>query len=286
MNHRMLNCAASMFSAMLLILGASAAEAVSYPDSLWIGNNSNSSFAVLNIDKTGAVLRSDPNPDVTGFAINLAANTIYYGSAFTTPQFTPEITPHDLGSLAVNGATFSSLGSDKDMTFDGTSIWRVGSGGLVQKFNPSTGAVLFSFVTGFADGSRGIAWDGSNLWISHFLTDEVVQFTPAGVPTGNSFVAGSGCCTGGLAWDTTDGTMWVGQFGQIFHYTTSGLLLGALSLPDGRFVDGLEYQGVGTVPEPSSLALLGGGLIAFLGWAARARPAARRTGQDVARLDV
>ena len=286
MNHRTLNRVASMLSATLLMLGASSsAEAVSYPDSLWVGNASNASFPVLNIDKSGTVLRTDPNPDVTGFAINVAGNTIYYGSAFTTPQFTPEITPHDLGSLAVNGAKFSSLGSDKDMTFDGASIWRVGSGGLVQKFNPSTGAVLFFFVTGFADGSRGIAWDGSNLWISHFVTDEVVQFTPAGVPTGNSFFAGRDCCTGGLAWDTTDGTMWVGQFGQIFHYTTSGILLGTLGLPDGRFVDGLEYQGVDTVPEPSSLALLGGGLIAFLGCVARARHAATRTGQEVAGVD-
>ena len=79
--------------------------------------------------------------------------------------------------------------------------------------------------------------------------------------------------------------MWVGQFGQIFHYTTSGIWLGTLGLPDGRFVDGLEYQGVDTVPEPSSLALLGGGLIAFLGCVARARHAATRTGQEVAGVD-
>ena len=286
MNHRTLKGAASMLSAMLLTLGASTAEAVvSYPDSLWVGNASNASFPVLNIDKSGTVLRTDPNPDVTGFAIDLAANTIYYGSAFTTLQFTAEITSRDLGSLAVNGATFSSHPSNKDMTFDGASIWRVGFGGEVQKFNPSTGTLLSAFVTGFTDGSVGIAWDGSNLWISHFRTNEVVQFTPAGVPTGNSFFAGRDCCTGGLAWDTTDGTLWVGQFGQIFHYTTSGTLLGTLALPESnRFVDGLEYQGANAVPEPSSLALLGGGLVAFLGWAARTRHATRM-GRDVAGVD-
>ena len=59
-----------------------------------------------------------------------------------------------------------------------------------------------------------------------------------------------------------DGTLFIGTFSNIYHTTTTGALLGSFAVPvaDGRFVDGLEFQGT-SVPEPASLALLGSGLL-------------------------
>src|SRR5262249_848638 len=66
-----------------------------------------------------------------------------------------------------------------------------------------------------------------------------------------------GSTNGGLAFDPTDNSLYVGTFNKVFHYTTTGALLGSFTIPggDGRFVDGLEFEGTlggvaaGRVPE-------------------------------------
>ena len=57
-----------------------------------------------------------------------------------------------------------------------------------------------------------------------FKGNELIkQFTPAGVATGREFIAPlGGKAAGGLAFDTTDNTLWIGTFGQVFHVTTTG----------------------------------------------------------------
>jgi sugar lactone lactonase YvrE len=155
----------------------------------------------------------------------------------------------------------------EDMAFDGTSLWRVHiRAQRVDKIDPSNGNITFSFDPGFQP--LGLAWDGSNLWVSQFTVDGLVkQFTPTGVATGNQFNAnlGLGNEVGGLAFDTADGTLWIGTFSTVYNYTTAGVQLGsfAVPVPDGRFVDGLEFQGT-SIPEPASFFLLGSGL-ALLG---------------------
>lgn len=74
----------------------------------------------------------------------------------------------------------------------------------------------------------------------------IKQFTPAGVATGRQFIAPlGGKAAGGLAFDTSDNTLWIGTFGQVFHVTTTGEVLGSFDVPvaDGRHVDGPEFQG-------------------------------------------
>jgi hypothetical protein len=70
---------------------------------------------------------------------------------------------------------------------------------------------------------------------------------------------------GGLAFDPTDGTLYIGTGDRVFHYTTTGTQLGSFDTPDlaldrVRFVDGLEFEAnavTPTIPEPSTITLVG-----------------------------
>jgi hypothetical protein len=207
---------------------------------------------VLNVDQSGTLLRSDGPEEATGFGVDLSSGTIYFGASGGA------ITPRDLGTLAAGPTITPSGGTPlmEDMTFDGSKLWRASNGdGLVHRINPLTGFDEFDFSPGFSP--LGMAWDGKDLWVSQFAANgSVEQFTTAGVPTGKSFNTTFGGAVGGLAYDTTDGTLWVGTFGEIFHYSTTGVQLGSFAIPvvDGRFADGLEFQGV---PEPASFTLFG-----------------------------
>ena len=123
----------------------------------------------------------------------------------------------------------------EDMAFDGTSLWRADiTAGLVQQIDPSNGSIIFSFDPGFSP--LGVAWDGSHLWVSEFNgfagNELIKQFTPAGVATGNQFHTPLAIqAAGGLAFDTTDNTLWIGTFAQVFHSTTTGTLLGSFNVP-------------------------------------------------------
>lgn len=230
------------------------AQVVADPYDLWIGNDTNSDFAVLNTDTSGTVRRTGGNVNVTGFAIDSTTNTIYYGAGEFTGSL---ITARDLTTLAPTGTSFNTpnVGSGfqfgEDMTFDGSSIWRADFSGDIKEISTS-GALLSSF-NAFGTNAMGIAWDGSALWVSTFSGGTVAQFTTAGVATGLSFNTGldNG---GGLAWDPRDSTMWVGGRGTVYHYSTAGALLGSFSTGDERFVDGLEME-LAPVPVPGAVLL-------------------------------
>jgi hypothetical protein len=221
-----------------------AALKTSFDNSLWIGTDNNSGRSVLNMDRSGAVLRTVGPVECTGFAINPDSGLIYFATSGGG------ITSRDLGTASA-GASFAAGGSE-DMTFDGTFIWRTGVPGpssstVITKIDP----VPFQTV--------GIAWDGSGFWIDEFTANGLVErFDPAGVPTGESFHTSGSHVNGGLAYDKTDSTLYVGTFGGVYHYSRTGTALGSFPIPadqvPGRFVDGLEFQaapllaGVGESP--------------------------------------
>ncbi len=246
---------------MTLILSLVLGLPSAWADSLWLGTDNTGGRPVLNTTLAGVEIRRVNTTEATGIAIDPAAKLIYFGTA------AGQITGRDLNTpgtpvVTINPAT--TFG--EDMAFDGTSLWRVDiTAQLVDKINPSNGIILFSFNPGFTP--LGLAWDGRNFWVSQFTANGLVkQFTPAGVATGKQFNAPLGGNTaGGLAFDTTDGSLWIGAFSNVYHTTTTGALLGSFAVPvaDGRFVDGLEFQRT-TIPEPTTLTLFGSGLLGMI----------------------
>jgi hypothetical protein len=229
---------------LALPCAADQAGAGPFENSLWLGTDDTNTLPVLNTDLAGNELRRVDTTEATGIAIDLAANRIYFGVSGG------QITGRDLNNPATTLVTINPVTTfGEDMAFDGTFLWRADLGaGQVKQIDPSNGNIHFSFDPGFTP--LGLAWDGSSLWVSQytgFTGNELIkQFTPAGVATGRQFIAPlGGKAAGGLAFDTSDNTLWIGTFGQVFHVTTTGIVLGSFNVPvpGSRFVDGLEFQG-------------------------------------------
>jgi hypothetical protein len=237
---------------LAIVLGgagtASAAPQAQFANSLWIGTDNTGGRSALNTDRSGALLRSVGPLQVTGFAIDLNANVIYFGTSIGG------ITTWDLPTASSIGTSWSAGGTE-DMTFDGQFIWHAGALGpaaspIINKIDPVTHLSVQGFTVPFE--ALGIAWDGSGFWIAEFAFNGRIQrFDAAGNPTSPSFQTGINSTNGGLAFDPTDNSLYVGTFNKVFHYTTTGMLLGSFTIPggDGRFVDGLEFEGtLGAVP--------------------------------------
>jgi len=232
----------------MLVASYGPSLAAQFPNSLWIGTDNAGSRSALNTDRSGTLLRSVGPLQVTGFGIDLNANVIYFGTSIGG------ITAWDLPTVSPIGTSWSALGTE-DMTFDGQFLWHAGAAGPaaspnIIKIDPVTHASVVAFTVPFQ--ALGIAWDGSGFWIAQFSFNGLVQrFDANGNPTGESFHTNSDSINGGVAHDPTDNTLYIGTFNKVFHYTTTGILLGSFTIPgsDGRFVDGLEFEGTsGGVP--------------------------------------
>lgn len=228
------------FSRFDSILEPPSTSEQSHPNSLWIGTDNSDGRDVLNTDRSGVILRIGRRTDTSGLAIDLDHNRIYMGASGG------RIDAYDLPTLTAGAAITPPEGAPlgEDMAFDGVSIWRSGiPSRRVYRISPADGSILFSFPVGF--DPMGVAWDGAGLWISEFAQDgRVIRYDTNGRPTGQQFSV-TKFITGGLAYDTTDGTLWVGTWGKVYHYSTNGTELGSFVIPaaDGRFADGLEFQG-------------------------------------------
>ena len=244
--------------ALVVTLAALApvAPARAMPDTLWLGNDRNTSLDVLNVDKTGTVLQQFNAGSVTGIAVDEVAGDLYLSNTSST------IRRHDLATLGFETSITQSPGPSfgEDMAFVDSFLYRGDfSRGSVWRVDPLTGAAT-EFITGFS-GVVGVAFDGADFWVSSFSSGLVRQYDASGVATGFEFTPErpQGGSVAGLAFDPTDDTLWLGSSGRVYHYDLAGALLGSFEVPDGRLVDGLDYQ----VPEPSTALLLAAGLVAL-----------------------
>ncbi len=238
-------------------LVASSPEVFAYDASLWVGTDNVPSCRILNMSRSGAVLRTVGPEEATGMAIDPDAEVLYVGTSAGLIQ------RKNLTTL-VTEASFSA-GGGEDMAFDGQFIWRGGgcptgpcSNPIIKKIDPMAQTTVQAFSVPY--NALGIAWDGSGLWIGEYTgfpgANRVMRFDPSGTPTGESFTPAPNVYFGGLAFDTTDSTLFMGTFGGVYHYTRTGTELGFFAIPagecPGRFVDALEFQGgaVGTDVSP------------------------------------
>jgi len=249
--------------ALLLVLVSSPALAAPFSNSLWIGNDTNSGFPILNTDTSGNLLRFGPAGSGVGFAVDLAANELFVNDAFSSATVYNLTTLAPITTVPFIGGSIAS----EDLSFDGTNLI-VGdfSGQRIDLLNPVTGALVSGFSVGYSP--LGLSTDGSGgFWVSEFSSDGMVHHYDSNGNLLLSFQAYNGFA-GGIGLDTRDGTLYIGTFGSVGHFTTAGMEIGSFSTGDGRFVDGLEFEPGTSVPEPASLVLLSTGLLTLgrRGW--------------------
>ncbi len=220
------------------------------PGTLWIGNDTNAADGILNTTTTGTLLRTIPNTAGVGFAIDESTNSLYVNSTFSGGGV------YDLNTLATTGS-FTLPHSSEDMTFAGGFIWSGDfGGGAIDKVDPATGLRVGGFSVGFTP--LGLTTDGAGgFWVSEFAPGAIIRhFDGSGNLLGTLDPTAISSYRGGLAFDPSDGTLYIGTFGTVYHYTTGGVDLGSFSIADGRFVDCLELSSATAAPEPKQVILL------------------------------
>ena len=222
------------------------------PNSLWIGNDGNAGVGILNTTTTGTLLRTIPNTLAIGFAVDESTNRLYVNNNGGGGGI------YNLDTLATTGS-FTLPHTSEDMTFAGGFIWSGDFGGnAIDKVDPATGMRVGGFSVGFQP--LGLTEDGSGgFWVSEFASGALLRhFNGSGTLLGTMNPSAITDFRGGLAYDPSDGTLYIGTRGNVYHYTTAGVELGSFSTGDNRFVDGLEFSAAGSaVPEPKQVVVLG-----------------------------
>jgi hypothetical protein len=248
--------------ALVLCVAVSTAAA----SSLWVGNDTLT--AVQRYDSTtGTFLEAWGQGSATGSALDGLGHlwTVAPGGPSSHIEMYDSlgalVSSVDFTTGIENGNGFPSW--IEDMTYGGAgTLWVSGFNGIVYHLD-STASILSSFDTGHL--YPGVATDGSVLYTTDgFDGDKIYTYSFGGSLLG-SVSTGIGGGLGGIGYDSTDGTLWVGgTAGVLYHVTTGGTVLGSFTTPtSSAFHDGLEVGEIGgIVPEPATLGLFGLG--AFL----------------------
>lgn len=275
----------ALLVAALVPLLNQTALAASFTNSLWLGNDSfvEDGTTLYNVDRAGTVLQSFPNSPITGVAIDPTTSSIYLSAPRRSGEnlnFQGIINRYALNSMVggvtpvLNGTVPGGDHPYEDMAFnplDPNHLQRANYfNHTYDQIDLTTGGVTqFASPLGSKGTPMGMAWDGTQFWVSDEFSGGIYTMTAGGAFSASP-VFTTGFNAGGIAWDSTDATLWIGTFGFVYHFKTDGSELSKFAAPGGKFVDGLEFQGA-AVPDPSTWLLCASGFAGLLGYGCRRR---------------
>jgi hypothetical protein len=201
---------------------------------LWVGIDTNG--PIQRFTRDGMLIGSWGASGASGVAVDGAGHVytaVFGGSGSTT------ITKYDAAQNVVSTINFPAW--VEDMTYGGNNtLWIATNVGIVYHIN-STGAILSQFNTGFQ--IPGIATDGSLLYITDGVGGSgVIQKRAFDGTILGSFSTAVGGDLLSLGYDPSDGTLWAGSFGKLYHFSLTGTPLGSLSTNTQFWHDGLEVS--------------------------------------------
>lgn len=219
-----------------------------HASTLWIGNDTTSPVERYTssgtfIDQWGITGATGTALDGIGFVYTVVPSgndsviTKYdaSGTAVATIHFT---------TGTENGNGFPSWIEDMAYRSNTNTLWVSGFNGIIYNIDLS-GNKLSEFDTGHT--FTGIATDGTYLYTTGGFDDDTVvkrNFDGTIISTFSTGFSGGG----GIGYDASDSTLWVGYSGLVRHFDLSGTLLALFSTPtSGAFHDGLEVGEVGSL---------------------------------------
>lgn len=191
----------------------------------------------------------------SGVRIRQAVGQPLSGGAEQGDEYLPNGTPTGFHNTWNSGDPANITGYDAG--FDGSSIFMVDWGGNtnggVYRYNNNYGGRTFMFMA--HPGDLGITYDsGTNtIWTGGYSSGLVQQWSLSGTPMASFSASGANA----LAYDSSNGSLWMSDGSNLLNYDLNGNLLGLVN--SNMYVLGGEMM---AVPEPATLAILGLGILA------------------------